>query len=354
MEKSKKTKKQKKLKSFQIDPLSYTELRNPCSNTADFYEAIPKYFWGKQQGQSVEQLEILERKFTYQKVKYSVCIHPAVIQTKEGTSKKCFPGEREELVEYALKKMISEEQSTFLDDNTSILFTLCQLEYVLKNMGHYYNKSEIEEAIMICAKTHIEVQTDDGNSSLMMCLFGMVMLKTQEDWKTSRELTRCSLKFNILMAKSLKSKTFKLVDYGKPMMYQRILARWLYKRLFYYYKQNIETHLYTTTLSRIINDSYINQHKEIRNNLYDLKASLEEMKTKEVLAEYKVEEIVEERKLADAKITLTPHGSFIQEMKYFNHHYNQIRSQEMRKEALKVIQKYLNRRFVPSKKDASK
>jgi hypothetical protein len=58
----------------------------------------------------------------------------------------------------------------------------------------------------------------------------------------------------------------------------------------------------------------------LRQNLQKVKQALDEMITAEVLKSYKIEKIRGERKnkIVDAKFVLTPHLSFINEMKLSN------------------------------------
>lgn len=330
------------VKPFIVSNLATKETRNPYSNSIDFYDAIPKYWWGNQKRDAYGRLSfsVLEREFIYRDNLYRVFIQPAKIKMKNGLYKECLPSQREELVEDALRKIASEGSGVFLDDSAGVTFTLYELEQELKQMGHHYHKGEIKEAIMICGKTNMEVQTKDGKSIVMMPLFETVGLQTQEDWKGYGKKTKAFVRFNSLVTKSIKEKSFRLVNYTKSMSYQKVLARWFHKRLSHNYRQASLTEPFTITLNRIINDSGIKRYNSMRYHIRELKEAFEEMKAKEELSDYKIEKKCNGRKIEDAKFILIPHESFVNEMKFFNHHHTEIRSQEIKEEAFAEMRKY--------------
>lgn len=331
--------KPQELKLFEVTSLIVKEQKNPYSNSIDFYDAIPKYFWGKQDKKN--QPKAVKRKFVYQNVAYNVLIQPAILEAKDGTLETHFPGEREELVEDALRKLASEGNGIFLDNHASVLFSLYELRQELKRMGHGYSNVQIKEAIIICGKTNMQVKQEDGKAIFIGNLFETVGLKTQEDWKGQGTKTKAFVRLNFLVTRSIKEKTFRLVNYDKLMSYKKSLSRWLHKRISHNYRQASETDLYTISLSRIINDSGVKQYKDFRNHLCKIKDAVEEMKVKEVLADYKIEPIIDGRKIIDAKITLIPYESFIKEMKFFNFHHTEMRSQEIKEEALAKMRSFL-------------
>ncbi len=330
------------IKPFIVSSLPHKENINPYSNTIDFYDAIPKYWWGNQKRDAYGRLSfsVLEREFIYRDNLFKVFIQPAKIKMKNGLYKECLPGQREELVEDALRKIASEGNGVFLDDTAGVTFTLYELEQELKQMGHGFNKNEIKEAIMVCNKSNIEVKTKDGKRMLSASFFVAVGLQTQEDWKGHGKKTQAFIIFNPLVTKSIKEKNFRLINYKKSMSYKKVLARWFHKRLSHNYRQASLTEPFTISLNRIINDSGIKRYSLMRVHINELKKALDEMKAKEVLSDYKMEKKCNGRKIEDAKIILIPHESFIKEMKFFNHHYTEIRSQEIKEKAIAQMKKY--------------
>ena len=72
---------------------------------------------------------------------------------------------------------------------------------------------------MICARTNITVTSEDGNSVLVSNLFETVGLQTRENWKGTGQKSRAFVRFNALVSKSIKSRTFRQINYEKVMSY---------------------------------------------------------------------------------------------------------------------------------------
>jgi hypothetical protein len=108
---------------------------------------------------------------------------PPVLEDKDGMERYYYPSERDELVEDALRKFIAEGQGGFLDDAAGVTFSLYQLQEELRRNGHSYNKQEIKDALLICARTNITVTSEDSSAVLVSNLFETVGLQTRESWK---------------------------------------------------------------------------------------------------------------------------------------------------------------------------
>ncbi|MBI4738261.1 hypothetical protein HY772_01650 [Candidatus Woesearchaeota archaeon] len=291
------------------------------SNSIELYDFIPKYFWGKQERINGEFLRALERSFTCRGVSYKVKISPAKIQDKDGVHRDYYPSKREELVEDALRKLACEGQGLFLDDQVGVVFTLYELEQELQRIGHGYNKADIKDALLICAKTNIEVQTEDGKAVVISNLFETLGLQTREDWKGHGQKTRCFVRFNSLVTNSIRNKSFRQLNYEKSMSYKSVIARQLHKRMSHHYTQASVMNNYSIMLTTIIRDFGLTVYEKLSNNLRDVKKALKEMEEKEVVLNFKIEPVVDGQrkgKLLDAKIIIQPHFRFGSEMKRAN------------------------------------
>ena len=313
--------------------LSLFELLLPqekgLSNTIELYDFIPKYHWGKVERIGGEFLRALEREFECRGQKYKVKIRPASIEDKDGKERYYYPSKREELVEDALRKFIAEGQGVFLDDAAGVTFSLYQLQEELKNNGHSYSKQEIKDALLICARTNITVTSDDGNTILVSNLFETVGLQTRESWKGTGQKSRAFVRFNALIGKSIKNRTFRQINYKKVMSYRTVIARQLHKRMSHHYIQASISHPYHILLSTLIRDFGLTQYARLRDNLRDAQLALDEMKEKNVLLSYKIDKVLENskrNKLLDAKLILTPDPTFVGEVKRANQRYNEIKN----------------------------
>lgn len=305
----------KKLEEFtqtrpnQLDFFELLGIENkPYSRTIELYDFIPKYFWGRK----IERingrfLDSLERTFECRGKKYKVRINPARIQGKDGVTRDHYPGQREEVVEDALRKLAVEGRGKFLDDSAGVVFTLYELQQELKGTGHSYSYDEIKEALYICAKTNLEVLNEDGSAVLLSNIFETLGLATFEDWKTKGSDAKCFVRFNALVTHAIQQFNIRRFNYEKAWSYKSVIARQLHKRLSHHYTQASGNNNYSIKLTTLIRDFGLTRYAELTKNLRDVKKSLEEMKEKGVLDKYQIEPIVDAKrhnKLEDAAITL--------------------------------------------------
>lgn len=287
------------------------------SNTIELYDFIPKYFWGKSQRINGKFLEQLEREFVCRSVTYSVKIDPAKITDRDGITRDYYPSKREELVEDALRKFACEGQGLFLDDQAGVTFTLYQIQQELKRLGHTYSIREIKDALLICAKTNITVSTQDGKAILVSSLFETLGLQTREDWQDQGEKTKAFVRFNSLVTQSIKQQTFRQLNYDKAMSYKSVIARQLHKRMAHHYTQASFSNPYHFMLSTIIRDFGLTEYAQLRDNLRDVQAALDEIREKEIIMSYKIQKTLDSsrrNKLIDAKFILVPDARFISEV----------------------------------------
>lgn len=145
-------------KPNQLDLFELLGLENRSySRTIELYDFIPKYVWGKVERINGVFLKSLEREFECRGKRYTVTIAPASVKDKNGKERYYYPSQREEAVEDALRKLVTEGQGKFLDDQAGAIFTLYQLQQTLKQTGHSYSYDQIKEALYVCAKTNLGV-----------------------------------------------------------------------------------------------------------------------------------------------------------------------------------------------------
>ena len=103
-------------------------------------------------------------------MKYKIEIAPAVIKDRDGVNRYYYPSKREELVEDALRRFVTAKQGVFLR-RAGVTFSLYQLQEELRKNGHSYSKTQIKDALLICAKNSITVTSEDGTTILVSNLF---------------------------------------------------------------------------------------------------------------------------------------------------------------------------------------
>lgn len=304
----------KKLEEFahtrpnQLDFFELLGIENKSySRTIELYDFIPKYFWGKAERINGEFLRSIERDFECRGKKYRVRINPARIQSKDGITRDHYPGQREEVVEDALRKLAVEGRGKFLDDSAGVVFTLYELQQELKRTGHSYSYDQIKETLFICAGSHIQLFSEDGSAVLLSNIFETLGLATLEDWKTKGSDAKCFVRFNALVTRAIQQFDIRRFNYEKAWAYKSVIARQLHKRLSHHYTQASGNNNYSIKLTTLIRDFGLTRYTELTKNLRDVKRALEEMKEKDVLDKYQIEPIVDAKrhnKLEDATITL--------------------------------------------------
>ena len=298
-------------------PFIFPRPERQYSNTIELYDAIPKYFWGRVSSKDRiggRFLNILKREFEFRNKTFSVRISPARIEDKKGNEKDHYPGKREELVEDTLRKMACDGNGLFLDDQAAVIFSLNQLQKELKKMGHTYCITQIKDAILICQKTNIMLESADGNTTVGFQIFETIGLRTWKDWKKTGNKTKCFVRFNTLVTRSIKNGTFRQVNYKECMTYKKNLSRWLHKRMSHLYTQASWKNSYSILLTTIIRDSGMKRYERLKDNLGEVRKVCCEMVRKNVLSDFKEERRFSGRKIIDVKFTLRPGYSFIRDM----------------------------------------
>ena len=318
----------KKLDEYELsrpEQLDLFELVLPAekkySNTIELYDFMPKYHWGKVERVEGYFLHPLRREFECRGVRYQLRMAPASVDDKDGVARDYFPGKREELVEDALRKLASEGQAVFLDDEVSVTFTLYQLQQELKKTGHSYSLAELKEALLVCAGTNISVTNENGSSVLVGNMFETLGLQSRENWQGAGKKTKAFVRFNSLVTKGIRYGLFRRFNYEKSMGYKSVIARQLHKRMAHHYTQASITQPYHILLTTIIRDFGLTGYERLSHNLRDVLLALDEMVEKSVVLSYKVEKTLDadlRNKLVEAKLILTPHPYFVSEVMQAN------------------------------------
>jgi hypothetical protein len=303
------------------EQLTFFELISPedrrFSNTIELYDFMPKYNYSKVERINGKFLNALQREFECRGHHYRLEIKPASLRDKQGNERYYYPSKREELVEEALRKLASEGQGVFLDDQAGVTFSLYQLQQELKRTGHSYSKDEIKDALQVCAQSSLVLTSDDGSAIMIASLFETVGLKTHEDWAGQGEKSRAFVRFNPLVTASIKNKSFRLYNYEASMSYSSVIARQMHKRLAHHYTQASLANPYRIGLKTIIRDFGLTAYERLSHNLRDVVKALDEMKEKNVIAHYHVTKTVDpaqRNKLVDAMISIAPHPTFTNEV----------------------------------------
>ena len=281
------------------------------SQSVELYDFIPKYAWGKVKRIEGEFLRTINREFECRGRRYLLTLMPARIETGKGSSMEYYPAQREELVEDALRKMMTERQSVMLDGEAGISFTLYQLQKELSEKGHTYSYGELKDAIRILNGADIILK--DENEKVETAFSPI------ESYGFAGEgaETKTFVKFSPLVTHSIQAGNFRLINYDKAMSYKSVIARQLHKRMSHHYIQASLTNPYDILLTTIIRDFGLTLQRRIQYNLDEVEKAVAEMRDKNVIINCKIDKIFEmkpRQKIINAKLSIQPHPHFIDDI----------------------------------------
>lgn len=310
-EKSKSFEKLEKSRPLQLTLFDLEPKDKDYSQSVELYDFIPKYIWGKVKRIEGEFLRTINREFECRGRRYLLTLMPARIETEKGGSMEYYPGQREELVEDALRKMMTEGQSMMLDGEAGMSFTLYQLQKELSERGHTYSYRELKDAIRILNGADIILK--DENEKVETAFSPI------ENYGFAGEgaETKTFVKFSPLVTHSIKTGSFRLINYDKAMSYKSVIARQLHKRMSHHYIQASLTNPYDILLTTIIRDFGLTLQRRIQYNLDEVEKAIEEMKQMNVILNCKIDKIFElkpRRKIIDAKLHFQPHPHFVDDI----------------------------------------
>ncbi len=290
------------------------------SNTIELYDLAPKYLPGR--GYRGDQTKPREKLFSQNGVEYELAVTPAKIKGKDGKWKDYLPGEIEELVEDALRKIAAnnKQKGVYLDNELGVIFTVGELRATLKKQKHAFTYAEIRKALEVCASSILIIQEKgDTRSRVKAPLFTSL-----GDVEPSNPNSKSFVIFNPLVTKSIKDGTNRLINHDKSMSLNGYLPRWLYKKLCQYYKQASRVDarcFYNIKYTTIENNSGIGPYKRPSQGIAKVEKSFENLIKYNILDGYKKDIIYSAQrsnKVVDALFILKPHSEFVRDTKFSN------------------------------------
>lgn len=292
------------------------------SNTVEIWESIPKYFFTTRQVEKLRSADGSAKPykwpFTYQDKPCTVRIQPAYIDDADGVARAYFPSVTEELVEEALKKILT-MQSMGLHDlertQTWVRFTLRMLQKELKERGKSRSIKEIKQAIEIMNRCVLSVYIGKKEVWSGAILQDLVTVD-REEYLADTEAHHVA-RLPLFITNAINQLEYRQYNYDRLMSCKEQLTRWIYKRLINRFRQAsmfTEYHFMYTDLQ----NSGLLQQIDARRNRRKIRSSLEELKTHNVLISWCEDVVKDSRKIIDAKYTLIAHQEFITEQKAAN------------------------------------
>ncbi len=312
------------IKSPQYDLFSefVTNDRESVSNTIEVWDSIPKYFFTPKQVEKLRTKEGLANTFTwpyeYSGLPCAVKIQPALIEV-DGKEKAYFPSVTEELVEEALKKILTNQRHGIHDPKnreTWVRFTLRMIQKELTKRGKNRNIKEIKHAIEVMSHCIITIYKQDKEiwaGSILQDLVTVDRGEYLED-RNAQHAARLPL----FISHAINSLEYRQYNYDRLMGCDGQLTRWLYKKLIHKFRQASLMNSYHFMYSDLERDSGLLLQKKASHNRHKVIMSLDELISRDVLMGYDVDIRKQGRKIIDIKYTLQTSPYFNSEQKAAN------------------------------------
>ena len=259
----------------------------PYSATIELYDAIPKFFYGKQKSDTVQGAS-REVQFRHRDNDFCATIKGAVIKDDEGKNSIVFPGKSEELIEDVLRKLAIDGQAFVRDGQIGVRFTLYQVFKMLKETNNQRSYNQIKEALQVLADSKIELTGTVNNKTINInsSLIPTLTVVTQKD--TDDGEAQCTAIFHALVTESLRRNTHRLSNLQKTIKLVNSVARRLHKRI----THNFSTaggnkDIYRIKMSTILNDLNIRARRS-KGETYTrtLKPGLDELKARDIITDW--------------------------------------------------------------------
>jgi hypothetical protein len=280
----------------------------------DLYDALPRFVLSKKRDVSDKSPKVID--FSDVRIgdqTITVSITPAVVvdtsqpippPIREGApqrrpAKLIFPGPREEIIEFALRRMAAVQHADMKvrtgkeADQVTLTFRLSQLREQLAEDGHHFKGVEIEEALNVLAKSKIQLSGEvpanvaQGyrwqSTQAYSMLEDLRVVNPKEGDTLDGDRTTYFVSFHPLAAAAILQGRFFDHNHRRTMQLRKPLARWLIKRMGVKYRQAsrggvVAREGYNLSLSRIIAESGLLPEKRLRDTVQRVRDAITELK----------------------------------------------------------------------------
>ena len=307
------------IKSIQFDLFGefITNNKGDVSNTVELWERIPKYFPVRTLGKlrpEKDRERPYEWEYIEQGCKYMVVIQPAFIKENDDY-RAYFPSVTEELIEEALKKILSDQNCGIHDPKnveTWVKFSLGMLFRELNDRGCTRSYAEIKRAITVMSKCNVSF-LKEGKEIWNGAILQDLVTVGRDDYLAGKDAHHIA-RLPVFISHAINCLEYRQFNYTRLMNCNSPLARWIYKQLIHRFKQANLFNDYHFMYEDLKGSGLLQQSRETDNRRTALEA-LDELVSRGVLVRYSSMERKEGRKIVNVKYTVYPSGDFIKEQK---------------------------------------
>jgi hypothetical protein len=284
------------------------------SRTIEIYDSVPKYVTTEKTSTDLQNAEIVHVTSMNKQV-YKTVIKPAIMRGKNGKSVLMYPGERENMVELALRKLAVDGNVSNMKDQVGVVFTLGELQQELISVGRHYNLNEIKESIFICRGASLEIYNEtegEQEQILSSSFFPTVGLHARKDWLKNPGNSRCFVVFNPLVTDSISKFAFRLINYRTHMQIKSHLGRYIHTRLSMVWKQASPNDPYDIYMNAFLVASGRGLSPRNSENIRAMKNALDALAEQhDIIDYYTMAKIKDGNKVVDVHFRLYPHKKFV-------------------------------------------
>lgn len=292
------------------------------SNTIEFWESLPKYHFTPQRHQQLRNKDGIADPFDWlcevNNETYTVRLTPARIEVEPGKFMDYFPGPTEELVEEALKKLLTKDDHGHHDianQQTWVVFSWNSLREELKKNGHDFKVSRLRLAVEIMNQTHVKILNSEGKRIFGNPIISDLTSTNRDDYQkdsSSRNIARLSQ----FITSAINTLDYRQFNYQLFMKLKSQLARWFYKRWVHRFSHADLTNSYNFTLSSVIKNSALLQMKNLRDNKLKCERALDELVEMSVIRDWQIMNIYKDgKKITDVSYEIFASHHFVKEVK---------------------------------------
>ncbi len=300
-----------------------TNDKSKISNTVEVWESIPKYFFTAKQVEELRSVDGLAKpyqwEYKYNNMAYTVKIQPALIEQEDGSYQAYFPSVTEELVEEALKKILTIQNQGIHDANnleTWVRFSLSMVQRELKARKRARDRNEIKHAIQVMNKCNIAVFKENKEVWSGAILQDLTTVG-REEYITGVDVDHIA-RLPLFISHSINHLEYRQFNYDRLMSCNEQLTRWIYKRLVNRFKQASYMTSYWLKYTDIKQASGLLQQARETDNRKKVISALKELQKNKVVLSYEIDNHKEGNAIVEVTYTVTAAPEFIKEQKAAN------------------------------------
>ncbi len=295
---------------------------NKHTNSIALYDVMPKYVFHAPSIRRVSAdglylyFPAITRAFQFEKREYTLTITPARIRDDDAKERDYYPGELEQWVEMALRRIsIARQRTHFFGGHAGLKFTLSELRSELAAVAHSASFAQLRRALEIMNRCRLEIATGDGSLNFSAAILPFLGIRQRQH--DGGDVTFAA--FNPMITDAISRHAFRQIDYIIHASMKSHIARWLHLRLVHVFIQaSIMGDPYNIAATTIIRDAGL-KYARPRQAFGRIRGALAELKERGVLMGFRAEQMVGSRNaVVDEVYHLRPSPAFADEQKRAN------------------------------------